>query len=120
MTATKVEKTFTFAGCSTLKGKVKARFANDATRVKVLEKNGHTAISLIDLGAPMTKLEAVDHLIKISFHSDLPEVQAALAEAKASREPKPPKEKKAKATAATETAATETAATEEAAVEVAV
>ena len=109
---TKVEKTFTFAGVSTLNGKVKARFANDAGRVKVLTKNGHTSIDLIDLASPMTKLEAVEHLLKIDFHSDLPEVQAALLEAKTSREVKPeaPKTEAAPAATAESTESTEAVA----------
>jgi len=43
------EKLFTHAGTSRLNGVVKARFANDALRVKVLAKNDHTDIDIIEL-----------------------------------------------------------------------
>lgn len=49
------DKTFTHVGVSTLKGKVKARFTNDASRVKVLMKNGHTDVTFIELPKAMTK-----------------------------------------------------------------
>ena len=40
---------FKVAGISSIKGEVKVRFANDMTRVKVLAKNGHTEIELLEL-----------------------------------------------------------------------
>ena len=43
------DKKFAVAGVSTLGGKTKIRFANDAMRVKILQKQGHTDIDLIDL-----------------------------------------------------------------------
>ena len=46
---------FKVAGVSTLKGEVKVRFANDMTRVKVLAKNGHTDIELMELPEAMAK-----------------------------------------------------------------
>jgi len=100
--------TFTQAGVSRLKGEFKARFANDALRVKVLAKNGHTDIDLMELPTPMTKEAAVAFLIDINFDNGNAEVRAALdaeldkrtekpkAE-KAPKEPKVKKEKKAKA-----------------------
>lgn len=57
------EKTFTVTGTSILNGECKVRFANDTTRVKVLEKNGHTDVHLIELETPMTKLEAAEFLL---------------------------------------------------------
>jgi diaminopimelate decarboxylase len=45
-------KTFTHAGVSKLNGVVKARFANDAMRVKVLQKGGHTDIDMTELMRP--------------------------------------------------------------------
>jgi hypothetical protein len=59
--------TFTHAGTSRLNGSVKVRFANDALRVKVLEKNGHTEVDLMPLPNPMTKEEAVAFLLKIEL-----------------------------------------------------
>ena len=53
---------FTVAGVSTLKGEVKVRFANDMTRVKVLGKNDHTDIELMELPQPMDKSAVVTFL----------------------------------------------------------
>lgn len=51
-------KTFSVAGVSTLDGKTKVRFANDFVgRFKILDKNGHTDINLIELGSEMTKAD---------------------------------------------------------------
>ena len=64
-------KTFTVAGVSKLNGQFKARFANDITRVKVLDKNGHTDINLIELPYAMDKQDAVDHLLTLpAFSTD--------------------------------------------------
>ena len=49
-------KTFTVAGVSTLNGVTKVRFANDfVSRIKILDKNGHTDVILKEFDAPMTK-----------------------------------------------------------------
>ena len=58
------EKTFTVAGTATNPdGTTKARFANDlVARIKILNKAGCTAINLIELSKPMTKLEALQYL----------------------------------------------------------
>ena len=51
-------KTFNTAGTSTLNGVTKVRFANDYVgRFKILVKNGHENINLIELGSEMTKAE---------------------------------------------------------------
>jgi CRISPR/Cas system-associated protein Csm6 len=51
-------KTFNTAGVSTLNGVTKVRFANDYVgRFKILAKNGHTDINLIELGQDLTKAE---------------------------------------------------------------
>jgi hypothetical protein len=51
-------KTFSVAGTSTLNGKTKVRFANDFVgRFKILIKNGHEDINLIELGEELTKEE---------------------------------------------------------------
>ena len=68
--------TYTFAGTSRLNGTIKVRFANDAARVKVLAKNGHTDIDLIELRHPMTKEEIVAYLREIDFARGNPEIQA--------------------------------------------
>jgi hypothetical protein len=59
--------TYTYSGTSTCKGTTKVRFANDAMRVKVLAKTGHSNIDLIELPDAMTKEEAVAYLIQIAF-----------------------------------------------------
>jgi hypothetical protein len=44
-----MEKTFTVVGTSVLNGVLKVRFANDlATRIKVLARNKHTAVKLVE------------------------------------------------------------------------
>ena len=99
--------TFKYAGVSKLNGKVKARFANDQMRVKVLAKNGHSDIDIIELEHPMTKEAAVAFLLKINFDNGNAAVRAAIeAEvekrtdapkaAKAPKAPKAPAKKAAK------------------------
>ena len=57
-------KTFTLAGVSTLKGVTKVRFANDfVSRIKVLDKNGHTDVNLKEFDKAMTKAEICQTLI---------------------------------------------------------
>lgn len=92
---------YAYAGVSTLKGEVKVRYANDQMRIKVLQKNGHTDIDLIQLVHPMQKESAVAYLLTIDFARGNPLVQAALdAEVEKRAEPvakapKAPKEPKA-------------------------
>ena len=81
-------KTFTHAGVSKLNGVVKARFANDAMRVKVLQKGGHTDIDMVELLFPSTKTQAVEALIKAGFHKDNAAIQEALAAEMDKRGPK--------------------------------
>jgi len=61
------EKTFAVAGISTLDGKTKVRFANDVMRIKILAKNGHTDIELVDLPREMTKAEIAQHMFENDF-----------------------------------------------------
>ena len=86
-------KTFTHAGVSTLNGETKIRYANDALRVKVLTKGGHTNIDILDLGEPMTKEAAVLKLIDIKFGQGEVAIEQALAEELSKRMPKANKEK---------------------------
>lgn len=86
---------FNFAGVSTLNGVIKPRFANDMLRVKTLEKNGHTAINLVQLPNAMTKLEAVEYLIEIGFPGEDAATQAAFTSARDKLLPKPAKAIKA-------------------------
>lgn len=84
--------TFTYAGTSMCKGQFKVRFANDAMRVKVLAKTGHTEIDLIELPDAMTKEQAVAYLTKIAFWDKNgvinAEVRAAIEADQVKREPK--------------------------------
>ena len=61
------DKRFAVAGISTLEGKTKVRFANDAARVKLLIKNGHTDIELVDLPREMTKAEMAQYMHDTDF-----------------------------------------------------
>jgi hypothetical protein len=93
------DKLFTVAGVSTLNGETKARFANDVLRVKVLRKNGHTDIKLVELPSEMTKLAAAE-FIRTLPEFEAPEAQAAIDEAIGRREVKPSVQRKPAAKAA--------------------
>lgn len=81
-------KTFTFAGVSRLNGVIKARFANDQMRVKVLINGGHTDIDMTEMLSPMTKVEAVEALLKANFDNGSAEIRAALEAELDKRAPK--------------------------------
>jgi len=91
--------TFKVAGVSKLDGKFKVRFANDMLRVKVLEKNNHTRVDLVEFVTPLTKEQAVAKLIEMDFAKGDAAIQAALDEASEKRTvaPKVAKAPKAKA-----------------------
>lgn len=109
------EKTFTVAGVSSLDGEFKVRFANDVMRVKVLAKNGHQDINLVELEQPMSKMDAALFLQELDEFQD-PEVQACIADYIDRNTEKPKAEKNAKAPKAEAApAAEEAAATDEAA-----
>lgn len=86
-----MSKTFKFAGVSRRAGAMKARFANDQMRVKVLAKTGSSDIDLIELEYPMTKEDALAFLLKINFDNGNAEVRAALEDGLAKRTPGTPK-----------------------------
>jgi len=90
------DKRFSVAGVSTLDGKTKIRFANDTMRIKILAKNGHSDVELVELPSEMTKAEAVQHLRAVGFGAGNAAVQAAIAYT----EKKNPAPKAVKATAA--------------------
>ena len=69
---------YSHAGVSRQNGDMKVRFANDALRVKVLAKNGHKDIDIIELREPMTKEAAVAYLFTINFANGNKDVQAAM------------------------------------------
>jgi anion-transporting ArsA/GET3 family ATPase len=67
------DKQYTVCGISTVNGDTKLRFANDTMRIKVLSKNGHTDIQLVELPQPMLKTDAA------KFIAGLPEFDNAVA-----------------------------------------
>lgn len=73
------EKKFAVAGVSTLEGKTKVRFANDTMRIKILAKNGHTNVELVDLPREMTKAEIAQHMVDTGFGKGNAAVEAAIA-----------------------------------------
>jgi len=73
------EKKFSVAGVSTLNGKTKIRFANDSMRIKILAKNGHKDVDLINLPNEMTKAEIAQHLYSTGYGTGKPAVEAAIA-----------------------------------------
>jgi hypothetical protein len=88
---------FTHAGVSTLNGKTKVRFANGIDRVKILVKNGHTDLDIVELPKAMSKVDTVEYLLSIDFDNGNKVVRQALEDAQEKRAPKQPKAKKAKA-----------------------
>ena len=57
-------KTFEVAGTSTLNGVTKVRFANDYVgRMKILFKNGHENVELMELGGEFTKSQVCQILM---------------------------------------------------------
>ena len=90
------DKTFTVAGVSTSdKGEDKIRFANDPMRIKVLDKNGHTNITLVKLPNAMSKEDAVAFLRNMSEFQNNDTAKNAFADWDDKLAPKPEKEPKA-------------------------
>ena len=73
------DKKFAVAGVSTHEGKTKVRFANDTMRVKILAKNGHQDVQLVDLPHEMTKAEIGEHMIATGFGKGNAAIEAAVA-----------------------------------------
>ena len=73
------DKKFAVAGVSTHEGKTKVRFANDTMRIKILAKNGHTDVNLVDLPREMTKAEIAQHMVEVGFGSGNAAIEAAIA-----------------------------------------
>lgn len=87
---------FKVAGLSRHEGVLKLRFANDmVSRVKVLQRNGHKDIDLVELPQAMTKDAAVAYLSTLDTFADT-ESQAVFADYAAKNAPKEPKQPKAK------------------------
>ena len=73
------DKKFAVAGVSTFQGRTKIRFANDTMRVKILAKNGHSDVQLVDLPREMTKAEIGQHMVSTGFGSGNAAIEAAVA-----------------------------------------
>jgi hypothetical protein len=73
------DKLFTVAGSSTQAGKTKIRFANDVMRIKILAKNGHADINLVELPKAMTKGEIAAHMRAVGFGRGNAAIEAAIA-----------------------------------------
>ncbi len=71
---------FKVSGVSKFNGEVKVRFANDMTRVKILAKNGHTDINLLELPNEMDKPEIVKFLLTTEL-AQTPEYKEAIEDA---------------------------------------
>jgi hypothetical protein len=80
-----MSNTFKVAGVSKQNGEFKVRYANDIMRVKVLEKNKHTGIDLIELPREMDKEAIPAYLLSIDFDNGNKEVRACLEAAVANR-----------------------------------
>ena len=69
---------FSVAGTSRLNGVVKVRFANNIhARTKILERGGHTEITLLVFSRRMSKLECCERLVNHPAYQD-EESQAAI------------------------------------------
>ena len=73
-------KTFTVVGVSKLNGKFKVRYANNLNRIKVLAKNGHTDIAMIQLPEPTWATDAVHQLLDMEFMIENTEAWDAVRE----------------------------------------
>jgi hypothetical protein len=80
-----MSNTFKVAGVSKQNGEIKVRFANDMLRVKVLEKNGHTGIDLMELPREMEKDAIPAYLLSIDFDNGNKEIRAAIESARDAR-----------------------------------
>jgi hypothetical protein len=72
------DKKFSVVGVSTLNGKTKIRFANDSMRIKILLKNGHTDVDMINLDREMYKWEIAQHLKAVDFAKGNQATQSAI------------------------------------------
>ena len=69
---------FSVAGTSRLNGVVKVRFANNIhARTKILERGGHTEITLLEFSRRMSKLQCCERLVNHPAYQD-EESQAAI------------------------------------------
>ena len=79
-------KLFNVVGVSKLKGEYKVRFANDIMRIKVLAKNGHEDVRLVELKAAVEKYAAVVILSSMLDFQDV-DAQAVITDYLAVHDP---------------------------------
>ena len=92
------DKLFNVCGVSTLNGETKVRFANDVMRIKVLAKNGHEDIQLVELPEAMSKADAAQFISQLDEFQSA-EAQMAISEYLGKNTKAPAKAKAAKAVA---------------------
>ena len=69
---------FKVTGISTFNGKTKVRYANDlVSRVKILVKDGHEGINLIELPNELSKLDCIKYLKTTDLYAN-PKFAAAI------------------------------------------
>lgn len=83
-----MSKSFKFAGVSRINGVLKVRFSDRDIYAKALVKANNTDVEIVDLGAEMTKEQAIEHLINTDFAQGRNEVLDALTAAADKRAPK--------------------------------
>lgn len=94
-------KTFSVAGVSTLNGATKVRFANDfVSRIKILAKNGHEDVILVELDEAVSKMDACSVLMQ---HPQMQgeAAQGAIAEFVVRNTPKAPRKARSKTSTVT-------------------
>lgn len=79
-----MSKTFRFVGVSKLKGRVAVRYANEKGRARVLERNGHEDVVLVDAGESLHPMDLVDLLLTRAEAGefDTPQMEAIADEAR--------------------------------------
>ena len=75
-----MSKVFSVAGVSKHKGKIAVRYANSASRARVLAKNGHTDINLYVFEEAVSKEDCVDELLKFDVYEFSKAEQKAIKE----------------------------------------
>lgn len=70
---------FKFFGISYYKDEYKVRFANAASRVKVLERAGHTDVRFAELVEPMSKVDGIAFIRELEIFQDAA-AQSAIAD----------------------------------------
>ena len=73
-----MSKVYAVAGVSKLNGKFAVRYANSASRAKVLERNGHTDVELYVFEDAMAKEDLVDELLKFDVYKFSKAAKAAI------------------------------------------